>query len=57
MASSKTKVEVGDRVKIGQILVELDKDNLAARLREARASWPVPRRTWPAQASTKEQGQ
>ena len=31
-------VEVGDRVKIGQILVELDKDNLAARLREARAS-------------------
>ncbi|MEK6629595.1 MAG: efflux RND transporter periplasmic adaptor subunit [Acidobacteriota bacterium] len=32
------KVEVGDRVKIGQILVELDKDNLAARLREARAS-------------------
>ena len=32
------KVEVGDRVKVGQILVELDRDNLAARLREARAA-------------------
>ena len=32
------KVEVGDRVKLGQVLVELDKDNLAARLREARAA-------------------
>ncbi len=32
------KVEVGDRVREGQILVELDKDNLAARLREARAA-------------------
>jgi HlyD family secretion protein len=32
------KVEVGDRVKVGQVLVELDKDNLAARLRESRAA-------------------
>jgi HlyD family secretion protein len=32
------RVEVGDRVKLGQVLVELDKDNLAARLREARAA-------------------
>ena len=32
------KVEVGDRVKVGQVLAELDKDNLAARLREARAA-------------------
>lgn len=32
------KVEVGDRVTTGQILVELDKDNLAARLRESRAA-------------------
>jgi len=32
------RVEVGDRVKVGQVLVELDKDNLAARLREARAA-------------------
>jgi len=33
------KVEVGDRVKVGQVLVELDKDNLAARLRESRAAF------------------
>jgi HlyD family secretion protein len=32
------RAEVGDRVKVGQVLVELDKDNLAARLREARAA-------------------
>ena len=32
------KVDVGDRVAAGQVLVELDKDNLAARLREARAA-------------------
>jgi HlyD family secretion protein len=32
------KVDVGDRVTEGQVLVELDKDNLAARLREARAA-------------------
>ena len=32
------KVDVGARVKTGQILVELDKDNLAARLRESRAA-------------------
>ncbi len=32
------KVDVGDRVTVGQVLVELDKDNLAARLREARAA-------------------
>ena len=32
------KVEVGDRVTIGQVLAELDKDNLAARLRESRAA-------------------
>jgi HlyD family secretion protein len=32
------KVDVGGRVSVGQILVELDKDNLAARLREARAA-------------------
>jgi len=31
------KFDVGDRVASGQVLVELDKDNLAARLREARA--------------------
>lgn len=31
------KAEVGDIVSEGQILVELDKENLAARLREARA--------------------
>jgi HlyD family secretion protein len=33
------KVEVGNRVKIGEVLVELDKDNLAARLRESRAAF------------------
>jgi HlyD family secretion protein len=32
------KVEVGDRVTIGQVLAELDQDNLAARLRESRAA-------------------
>jgi len=32
------KVEAGDLVNEGQILVELDKDNLNARLREARAA-------------------
>lgn len=32
------KVDVGARVTVGQILVELDRDNLAARLREARAA-------------------
>jgi len=32
------KVEVGDRVTVGQVLAELDKDNLAARLRESRAA-------------------
>ena len=32
------KVEVGDRVTVGQVLAELDKDNLSARLREARAA-------------------
>jgi HlyD family secretion protein len=32
------KVEVGDRVKVGQVLAELDKDNLSARLRESRAA-------------------
>jgi HlyD family secretion protein len=32
------RVEVGDRVTTGQVLVELDKDNLAARLRESRAA-------------------
>jgi HlyD family secretion protein len=32
------KVEVGDRVTIGQVLAELDKDNMAARLRESRAA-------------------
>ncbi|MEI6670068.1 MAG: efflux RND transporter periplasmic adaptor subunit [Acidobacteriota bacterium] len=31
-------VDVGARVKVGQVLVELDRDNLAARLREARAA-------------------
>jgi HlyD family secretion protein len=33
------KVEVGDRVVEGQVLAELDRDNLAARLREARAAF------------------
>jgi HlyD family secretion protein len=33
------RVEVGDHVTIGQVLVELDKDNLAARLRESRAAF------------------
>ncbi|MCX6550694.1 MAG: efflux RND transporter periplasmic adaptor subunit [Acidobacteria bacterium] len=32
------KVDVGDQVTVGQVLVELDKDNLAARLRESRAA-------------------
>jgi HlyD family secretion protein len=32
------KVDVGARVTTGQVLVELDRDNLAARLREARAA-------------------
>jgi HlyD family secretion protein len=32
------KVEVGDAVTEGQVLAELDRDNLAARLREARAA-------------------
>ncbi len=32
------KVEIGDRVRAGQVLAELDRDNLAARLREARAA-------------------
>jgi hypothetical protein len=31
------KVDVGDLVEAGEVLVELDKENLAARLREARA--------------------
>jgi HlyD family secretion protein len=33
------KVEEGDPVAEGQVLAELDKDNLAARLREARAAF------------------
>ena len=32
------KVNIGDMVSSGQVLAELDKDNLAARLREARAA-------------------
>jgi HlyD family secretion protein len=32
------KVNIGDLVETGQVLAELDKDNLAARLREARAA-------------------
>ena len=32
------KVEIGDLVNVGQVLAELDKDNLEARLREARAA-------------------
>ncbi len=32
------KVDVGDPVSEGQVLAELDRDNLAARLREARAA-------------------
>ena len=32
------KVQVGDRVVEGQVLAELDRDNLAARLRESRAA-------------------
>jgi HlyD family secretion protein len=32
------KIEVGDHVREGDVLIELDKDNLAARLREARAA-------------------
>src|ERR1043165_2963099 len=32
------KVQIGDLVEPGQILVELDKDNLEARLHEARAA-------------------
>ncbi|MBI4476058.1 MAG: efflux RND transporter periplasmic adaptor subunit [Acidobacteria bacterium] len=34
----KLRVEVGDRVRTGQVLAELDKENLSARLREARAA-------------------
>jgi HlyD family secretion protein len=33
------KVQVGDRVTTGQVLAELDRDNLAARLREAKAAF------------------
>jgi HlyD family secretion protein len=32
------KVDVGAKVMVGQVLVELDRDNLAARLREAQAA-------------------
>ncbi len=32
------KVQVGDRVAVDQVLAELDRDNLAARLREAKAA-------------------
>jgi HlyD family secretion protein len=32
------RVDVGDRVRSGQVLAELDKENLSARLREARAA-------------------
>jgi HlyD family secretion protein len=32
------RVESGDLVEVGQVLAELDKDNLAARLREAKAA-------------------
>jgi HlyD family secretion protein len=32
------KVEIGDMVNVGQVLAELDKDNLEAQLREARAA-------------------
>lgn len=34
----KLRVDVGDQVRSGQVLAELDKENLAARLREARAA-------------------
>ena len=33
------KVEVGDVVRPGQVLAELDKENLDARVREARAAF------------------
>jgi HlyD family secretion protein len=33
------KVDIGDPVVVGQVLAELDRDNLAARLREARAAF------------------
>ncbi len=32
-------VDYGDSVKLGQVMVELDKEELSARVREARASW------------------
>ena len=32
------KVDIGDTVRAGQVLAELDRDNLAARLREAQAA-------------------
>jgi HlyD family secretion protein len=32
------KVQVGDHVVVGQVLAELDRDNLAARLRESKAA-------------------
>ncbi|HEX7485170.1 MAG TPA: efflux RND transporter periplasmic adaptor subunit [Vicinamibacterales bacterium] len=32
------RVQVGDRVSVDQVLAELDRDNLAARLREAKAA-------------------
>ncbi len=32
------KAQVGDHVVVGQVLAELDRDNLAARLREAKAA-------------------
>ena len=36
------KVQVGDRVVSGQVLAELDRDNLAARLRESKAALAAP---------------
>ena len=50
----KIYVDYGDRVKVGEVLVELDKEQLQANVREARASLLAAQAAWQAAQATYE---